>query len=127
MLMTKPQKFEDVFPSYTIRASRNKSRKVSAIQSFDNLYGIADIDLVEPGLKTEGDVCMVVLIFKVFTVVEPKHYWNDPSTKSVHVRVLANTSGDAQQLALDWMAKNNEEYFITEPTDLTPWKKHRDC
>ena len=123
--MNPPQKFEDVFPSYDIRASRNQSRTLSAIRSFDNLYLGADIELVVDGLETEGEVCVVLLLVPVYRVISPEYYWDEPDVKKIRVRAIGNSSVDAQQLVLNWYAENAETYLLKKPADLTPWKKQR--
>lgn len=123
--MNPPQKFEDVFPSYDIRASRNHSRTLSAIRSFDNLYLGADIELVVDGLETEGEVCVVLLLVPLYQVISPEYYWDEPNVKKVRVRAIGNSSMDVQQLVLNWYAENAETYLLKKPTDLTPWKKQR--
>lgn len=123
--MNPPQKFEDVFPAYDIRASRNQSRTLSAIRSFDNLYLGADIELVVDNLETKGEVCVVLLLVPVYQVIPPEYHWDEPDVKKVRVRAIGNTSADVQQLVLNWYAENAETYLLKKPTDLTPWKKQR--
>lgn len=123
--MNQPKTFEEVFPSYDIRASRNKSRTLSAIRSFDNLYLGADIELVVDNLETEGDVCVVLLLVSVYEVVEPEWHWDEPKVNRLRVRVIGNSSKDVQQLVLDWYAQHKDVYLLQSPTDLTPWKKQR--